>query len=65
MWKTAYLHGAGLAACVHWPLNSANQLVYSVSLSQPALWTKKKKKKRIQKDLTGSWIETPPTHCRI
>lgn len=41
MWKTAYLQGAGLAACVHWPLNSANFFADSVSLFQSAMWVKK------------------------
>lgn len=48
MWKTAYLQGAGLAACVHWPLNSANFFADSVSLFQSAMWVKNLIKKSLR-----------------
>lgn len=44
MWKTAYLQGAGLAACDHWPLVIANNLQTQLSVS-PAVWKKITKKK--------------------
>lgn len=44
--KTAYFQGAGLAACVHWPLNIANQFADSVVCFASVVDEEKKKSLR-------------------